>query len=135
MANMRLSTVVATLSFVAAACSPVFPDGATVPTGIWAGDHIVLDVTGSGAQVTFDCAHGTLDEPMKVDSAGRFDVKGSLTAEGGPTPQVEHSRPARYSGRLQDSTITLSVLMTDTTEAAGSFTLTRGATPRLRKCQ
>ena len=132
---MRLNTTVAALAVLVVSCSPIFPDGTTVPTGSWGGEHVALEVSSTGAEVNFDCAHGTLDEPMKVDSSGNFDVKGSFTAEGGPTPLIEQSRPARYRGRLQGSALTLSVLLTDKNETAGGYSLSQGARPRLTKCK
>lgn len=93
-----------------ALCSPTYkgaPSVHTAPsvaTGTWGGDHIGLEVTDKGAQVDFDCAHGSIDEPLTLDSDGRFGAKGSYAPEG-PGPQREdqsgQGRPARYAGRVQ----------------------------------
>ena len=126
-------TVLSAFALVAAACSSdVFPTA--VPTGSWGGDHIALDVTGTGAQVNFDCAHGTLVQPLTLDSSGQFGVPGTYTPEGGPTPQFEQRIPAVYSGRLQGKTLTLTVTLTGSSQALGSFTLTWGRTPTITKC-
>jgi hypothetical protein len=132
---MQFNRAVAAFAFLIASCSPASPDGATVPTGIWAGDHVVLEVSSGGAQINFDCAHGTIDESMALDASGNFDVKGSFAREGGPTLQTEPTRAARYSGRVQGSSMTLSVLLTDSKETMGTFALAQGASPRLVKCK
>lgn len=135
---LRMIMLVATCAALAAFCSPTSADGATVQSGMWGGQHIVMEVTGAGATVEFDCAHGTIDAALTLDSGGRFDVAGSFTSEiGGPTRGDQPSRgvPARYVGSLKDSTLTVSVVLTDSKETVGVFTLKRGAEPRLVKCK
>jgi hypothetical protein len=95
--------VMRTTWLVLCAALAAFPSMADVQPGTWAGEHIVMDVRVSGATVEFDCAHGTLDAPLALDSGGRFDVSGSFTPErGGPTRGDSASRavPARYTGSL-----------------------------------
>ena len=123
---------------LAAFCAQASANAADVQSGTWAGEHIVMDVTGAGATVEFDCAHGTIDGPLTLDGAGRFDVAGSLTPErGGPIRGDQASRavPARYTGSLKDSTLTVTVVLTDSKETVGVFTLRLGARPRLFKCK
>ena len=122
---------------LAAFCSPTAADGTNVPSGKWGGEHIVMEVTGAGATLEFDCALGTIDGPLTLDNAGRFDLAGSFTPErGGPTRQdPPRAEPARYGGSLKDSTLTLTVVLTEIKETVGAFTLSRGAVPRLFKCK
>jgi hypothetical protein len=91
----------------------------------------------SGGRIEFDCAHGTLDQTLETDTAGHFQVAGTYTAER-PGPEREddppRSRRARYAGRADTRTMTLSVTLVDTDEKLGPFALTFGATGRLRKC-
>lgn len=98
--------------------------------------HIGLEVSDSGARVTYDCAHGTIDQPMTLNSTSQFDVTGSFVRErGGPLRKGEAGgEPVRYTGRIQDDTMTVTVTLTDSKENIGTFTLTYGATPRIRKC-
>jgi len=35
--------------------------------GVWGGQHIRAEVTDSGADIEFDCAHGTIDQPIVLD--------------------------------------------------------------------
>jgi len=134
----RATVLLATCAGLAAFCAQTSADGADVPSGTWGGEHIVMEVAGAGATVEFDCAHGTIEGTLTLDSGGRFDVAGSFTPErGGPNRRDEPSRavPARYTGSLKDSTLTVTVVLTDSTETVGVFTLKRGAQPRLFKCK
>ena len=66
------------------------PANRRLATGIWAGEHISLEVTEQGAKVEYDCAHGTIPRRILVDRRGRFDVAGQHFAEhGGPVRQNE----------------------------------------------
>jgi hypothetical protein len=107
-------------------------------TGTWGGDHIALTVTESGAHIEFDCASGDIPEPIMIGDDGRMSVDGVYLREhGGPVriDEVAERKPARYSGRLDGQTLTLEVMLTGSNEHVGSFTLTHGATPRVRKCR
>lgn len=106
----------------------------SVPEGEWAGEHVRLSVRSNGASIEFDCGHGTLDAPLKLDDKGRFDVKGSFVREGGPVREgPEDKQPARYSGTSDGTTMDLTAAL-DAGGTIGSFRLTRGATGRLVKC-
>jgi hypothetical protein len=108
-----------------------------VSTGIWGGQHMRLEVSSSGASIEYDCAHGTIDQPMTLDSKGYFDVRGThVTERGGPIREGERSdaSAARYTGRIQGETMTITVLLSESKEIAGTFTLGYGKAPRLRKC-
>jgi hypothetical protein len=135
--GFRMVPAVAVLVTGMAFCSPTYDASLSVPIGAWGGDHIGLEVTDKGAQADFDCAHGRIDEPMTLDGGGRFDARGSFTAEG-PGPQREGQNPpdqsARYSGRVQGSTMTITISLTESGETLGPFALTRGKTPKITKC-
>src|SRR5262249_61808730 len=45
-----------------------------VPTGVWGGQHIHAQITENGAELEFDCAHGSIPQAITLDSKGRFDV-------------------------------------------------------------
>ena len=135
---MRATWILVTCGVLAMLRSHAAANGADVQPGTWAGEHIVMDVTSAGATVEFDCAHGTVDAPLALDSGGRFDVAGSFTPErGGPTRGDQSSRtvPARYTGSFKDSTLTVTVVLTETKDTVGVFTLRHGAKPRLFKCK
>ena len=110
-----------------------------VAAGVWGGEHIRVQVTESGASIEYDCAHGTMDQPLTLDSQGRFEVKGTHVRErGGPVRRDDKpdSHPARYTGRVEGQTMTLTVTLTDAQDAAGNtYTLTRGDEGHLFKCR
>jgi hypothetical protein len=109
-----------------------------LPTGIWGGDHIRAEVTDRGAEIEFDCAHGAIEEAIALNSKGGFDVPGKYAPEhGGPVRKDEASQVilVHYVGNVRDSEISLTILVTDTKETIGAFTLTHGNDGRVMKCR
>lgn len=49
---------------------------AIVPRGHWGGMTIDVDVSDTGAAVALCCRRATIDQPMVLDTNGRFDVTG-----------------------------------------------------------
>jgi len=109
----------------------------TVPAGVWGAQHVNLDVSSTGAKIEYDCAHGTIDGPMSLDAGDRFDVRGTHVREQpGPVPEKEPTGvPARYTGRLEGDSLTITVTLTDSSEVVGTFTLKRNTEGALRKCR
>jgi len=108
-----------------------------VSNGTWGGDHVGMEVTDDGATLDYDCAHGTIDEPLVLDGQGDFDVTGThVTEHFGPQPGdgKSDSHPARYTGHVEGESMTLTVTLTDTQEEFGTFKLAFGASPRVVKC-
>jgi len=113
------------------------PDSQRIRTGTWGGQHVRLEVTEDGARLEFDCAHGTIEQRIELDSNGRFEVQGTHTRErGGPARSGEtpDRHPARYTGRVEGKVMTLVVTLTDTKETVGTFSLTFGERPELHRC-
>ncbi len=109
-------------------------DRRTLAPGSWGGDHVALEVTAQGGSIEFDCAHGAIAEPIVLDDDGHFESTGTYVREhGGPVREGEEdARPARYAGRVQGQTMTLTITVGG--EALGPFELERGRTPRITKC-
>ena len=108
-----------------------------LPTGLWGGDHISLQVTADGARLEFDCAHGSIAQAITLDADNAFDVPGSFTPEhGGPVRSDEKPRDqsARYTGRVEGRTMTLTITLADKQDA-GTYTLVQGQSPDLFKCK
>jgi hypothetical protein len=106
-----------------------------VKQGGWGGRGVRLEVKENGADVEFDCGHGTMPR-LVADAAGNFDVRGTYVAEhGGPVRHDEQpgSRPARYSGRVEGSTMTMRVTVEGHDEPL-EYTLAHGRGARLHKC-
>ncbi len=110
---------------------------ATIPEGVWGGVHIRIEVTDQGADIEYDCAHGRILEPLRVNAEGRFEAKGTHARERpgpvreGTTPEEQ---PARFAGVVNGKTMTLKVTVTATSENIGTFTLTQGSEGVIRKC-
>jgi hypothetical protein len=109
-----------------------------IPNGTWGGNHIRVDVAGGSATIDYDCANGTIQGPLSVNSAGKFDLRGIHNQErGGPIRADEepNSQPARYKGWTDGKTMTLTVILENTNEEVGTFKLVRGHFGRVVKCK
>src|SRR5437867_6345063 len=72
-----------------------------IPSGVWGGEHLRLEVTATGGALEYDCATGTVDGRLVIDERGRFTGKGTYAPEhGGPVRRGDQSANARvlYSG-------------------------------------
>lgn len=107
-----------------------------IPTGIWGGQHIRIQVANGSATVEYDCAHGIIAGPMTLDSKGKFSLTGTHAREGGPVRSEGPTKgqPARFSGWTDGKKMTLSVMLVDSKQEIGTFELERGNQGRLRKC-
>jgi len=109
----------------------------TLKNGIWGGPHIIMEVTATGASITYDCAVGVIDQKISLDSTGHFDVRGTHTKQhAGPTRSDEtpDRHPARYTGQVEGTNMTLLLELTDTKERVGTFSLKLGEQPELTRC-
>ena len=110
---------------------------ARMTKGTWGGNHISMEVTEEGAQVEYDCAHGTISEPIKVDGQGKFSAKGThVKQRGGPVRlgSEEKAEPVIYSGTTDGKTATITITNSATEEVIGTFSLTLGKRSRIVKC-
>lgn len=111
------------------------PSGDTGLDGAWGGSHAGLTLTSGGGTISYDCAHGTLEAPVRPDREGRFEVIGVHVREhGGPARagEILESEPARYLGQVTGDRMVLRVLVGSGT--LGPFTLQRGVEPQLFRC-
>lgn len=105
--------------------------------GTWGGEHIGVMVSDSSATLEYDCAHGTIDEPIIPDEDGNFEVSGVHVIEhGGPmrSDEVLDEHPALYKGHIVGNEMTLILVLTDTDTEVDTFSLTRGVNPLIYKC-
>ncbi len=123
---------------LAATCSsaPAASGGRALAEGAWGGPHVQMTVGRDGATLEFDCAHGTIQNPIVVGKDGRFQVSGRFAPEhGGPVrDDEENGRPAVYKGRLEGETLSLEIAY-ESGDAVGTFELVLGRATRLTKCQ
>ena len=107
-----------------------------VPEGKWGGHHVRLEVSGTGAEFEFDCAHGRLSAPLTLQN-GRFAATGTYVREVGPTRQDESGQGQRvfFKGEVEGLRMKLIFSLTEDFKEAQTFTLTHGADARLLKCK
>lgn len=112
-------------------------------TGIWGGPHAGLEVQGGLADVQFDCASGTIDDPLYPAADGTFAVKGTYrTGAPGPIKVGDYfkSQGAVYSGQVTKAPAkTAPRLMTfrvalENGTIIGPFTVQQGMAPQLTRC-
>ncbi len=104
--------------------------------GTWGGQHLTITIGAASTILSYDCAHGTIDQPFVVDSNGRFDLVGTHVPES-PGPIREGDpvvHPARYTGTVDGKTMTFTVTETDIGQTIGPFVLTLGVAGRIVKC-
>jgi len=118
-----------------AAATPTAPDA--VKTGLWGGPHISMTVTSASTEIEFDCGRATVAGAIEADRDGRFTTSGTFLQErpGPTTPNGPARRPMRLTGTVKDDDMQLSIVLTDSNEDIGSFTLTFGTIARLVKCK
>jgi hypothetical protein len=107
-------------------------------TGVWGGEHIRAEVSNSGAEIEFDCAHGSIEEPIAISSGRKFDVRGKyIPQHAGPIRRDEENTGTlvRYAGQVTDKEMTLIISDANTKETIATFTLTHGSDGRVMKCR
>jgi len=105
--------------------------------GAWGGAHVAMIVSDTGAALEYDCAHGAITTPLRLDATGRFDLPGYHVREhGGPVRDDERETrmAARYVGRVTGARMTLVVSLVDSGSSVGEFGLRYGTAPQLLKC-
>lgn len=105
--------------------------------GEWGGNHVGLDLGEAIGKLEYDCATGTIDEPLLIDSSGRFTGVGThRPGTGGPdrVGVIPPSYPARYSGSVRGEVMTLVVDVEAINARLGPYALRHGAVPNLTRC-
>src|SRR5688572_25364013 len=96
-----------------------------VPTGVWGGKGIQLTVTAKGGAIDYGCDSGTIDEPLRSDSRGKFSARGSHAfGRGGPRQPGDPApkpREARYEGVRKGDTLQLTVVLPELNRKLGEF--------------
>ena len=114
----------------------VTQDMQRIPAGVWGGTHINIEVGEKSARIEYDCANGTIDGPLVVDSNGNFKLRGTHRVErGGPISADDDTKgqPATYIGSIKGNTMTLTLKVADS--EAETFTLEKGKEGELVKCK
>lgn len=106
-------------------------------TGNWGGEHVGLVLDERGGRLDYDCAAGTITEPLVQSRDGSFAASGMHTpGQGGPdrAGYIPPSFAARYSGTISGNTMTLRVAVPSRDLTMGPFRLRRDAPPQLLRC-
>ena len=93
--------------------------------GTWGGSGINMTIGSEHTAIAYACGDGAIDKPIIPDGAGHFDVDGTFTGSAGPT--VLPPRPARHSGSVVGTTMSLTVVLLDTGQSIGTFSLELGS--------
>ena len=104
---------------------------------VWGGEHLEMEVTKQGATLEFDCATGTITEPLAGDAQGKFRVGGTFTRER-PGPTMRDGSPAlaaTYSGSINGETMHLHMVAGANKEITEDYVLVRGQSGRVMKCR
>jgi hypothetical protein len=96
-----------------------------------------MTVAAASTEIEFDCGRATAPGTIDTDSEGRFVTNGTFLQErpGPTTPDGPAQRPMRLSGTVKGNDMQMSIVLTDSNEDLGSFTLTFGTAARLVKCK
>lgn len=121
---------------LAAGCAGTMAPGSPL-TGRWGGEHVGVTLTPGGGRVEYDCASGSIDQPVMPAADGRFAASGThVPGQGGPA-QVGYtppSHPARYSGRVSGDVMDIEVDVPALGTKLGPYRLRRGAEPTIFRC-
>ncbi|MGA7573257.1 MAG: hypothetical protein WCA97_04680 [Terriglobales bacterium] len=113
---------------------------ASVSLGLWGGPDLEMQVTPHGATLEFDCAQGTISEPLALDQSGTFHARGSFQTQGGAARKVQPSGGINviYSGNLRGETLQIEFTVGENAgenkQPPQKFTLIRGQAGNLKKC-
>jgi hypothetical protein len=87
----------------------------------------------TSAHVHIGCTYGDVHEPIVLDPSRRFDVAGEQNITAYPVDRgILH--PARFTGSIDGSTMTLTVTLTDTAVTLGPVELTFEKEPIMGPC-
>lgn len=126
---------IALATMVASCATPTAADRSL--TGRWGGQHVGLDMGAASGRLDYDCAAGTIDQPLNADSVGRFIAIGTHTPGQGGPDRVGYSPPsypARYSGSVRGDVLTLTVDVPAINARIGPYALRQDAEPILLRC-
>jgi len=111
----------------------------TIANGSWGGQHIQMSVTNGAANIEYDCAIGTITGPLKIDSRGRFELRGTHQVESGGPARIDDKQtsgePVKYTGWTDGKKMKLTVTLVNSKTEIGTFELTRGNAGRVFKCR
>ncbi|CAN5916455.1 hypothetical protein BH11GEM2_BH11GEM2_19980 [soil metagenome] len=128
--------IVLVLSACASAATPVSADG-LLPLGNFGGNDAGMIVGDTATHLHIGCTYGDVSGRIALDQNGQFDVAGSYMLRAYPIA-VGPAVPARFVGRLQGSTVVVTVTVNDTVAhtivVKGPASITYGVEPQNMPC-
>src|SRR5271157_6229262 len=135
------ATLVVAIQFaparLARAASSPSAQAADESANVWGGEHVEMEVTPTGANFDFDCAMGTIDQPLALPADGKFRAAGTYTRERpGPVKgNGSAAAAATYFGTIKGESMHLEVVLVNNKETVGTFDLVRGRSGHVMKCR
>ncbi|HEV8215813.1 MAG TPA: hypothetical protein VGP95_08265 [Gemmatimonadaceae bacterium] len=129
------------LSLVVVACSSsrtsAPPADGLLPLGNWGGEGAGMIVSDTAMHLHVGCTFGDASGRIALNSNGQFDVAGSYMLHAFPIA-VGPTVPARFTGRLDGNTVTVTATVNDTvqkkTVVMGPVVVVFGAEAKLGPC-
>ncbi|HEV8216077.1 MAG TPA: hypothetical protein VGP95_09595, partial [Gemmatimonadaceae bacterium] len=107
------------LSLVVVACSSsrtsAPPADGLLPLGNWGGEGAGMIVSDTAMHLHVGCTFGDASGRIALNSNGQFDVAGSYMLHAFPIA-VGPTVPARFTGRLDGNTVTVTATVNDTVQ-------------------
>ena len=132
-----LAAVIAVIAACSSSTVSSVPSDGKVPLGTWGGDNAGMIVGDTAMHLHVGCTFGDVSGRVPVDAQGNFDVSGSYVLRAYPIA-VGPSLPARFVGRIDGATATVTVTVNDTvahtTVVKGPVIVLQGEAPRLGPC-
>ena len=129
---MRIMAVTMTLVALRG-CDLALEPRKTPVVGTWGGENAGLIATDSTAHVHIGCTLGDTKSAIVPGPDGAFSVTGLYNITAYPVYRGP-DHPARFVGRVDDSVMTLTVSLTDTSVTLGPVQLVLGKEPRMGPC-
>lgn len=128
-------TLVLTFMGVAAAMLPLHAADETV--NVWGGEHVAMELSSTGADLDFDCAVGTITEPLELRRDGTYRAAGTYQPERpGPVSGNGNAAVAAvYAATVTGNVMELRVMLVKNNESVGTFKLARGDSGHVMKCR
>jgi hypothetical protein len=127
------SFVCGAIGIVFAACDSTSP-ASSLELGGWGGEHVGLFVESTSVSFLFDCAGGSVSQPIPLAADGSFDVTGTYS-NGGNAFGVDHTPHAtRYFGRVTGTHISFTRILLDGSLPDATFTADFGVPPGIVAC-
>lgn len=105
--------------------------------GAWGGTGIGMTIGKDATAIEFDCASAEISEPFAAAASGSFSLSGTYTRRApGPVRvgREAKSQPAEFIGNVSGNSMQMKVVLKESNETIGAFSLEKGKTGRIRRC-